>query len=389
MDENIKNELAKIADKTSETLKAFEAKVSETGTSTAALKADLQAVTKDYSEVSKEIEALQASVLEVQQKGADSFLTGRASTESLGNQFVNSTAFSKFTSGESSRASLDVQNNTILTGGDNSLTDHVKTAFVGGAVNTVSLLDALPRIPVNSNLVYFSKETGFTNNAAVQVEGAAKAESSIVIAESSEEIKTIAHCLRVSKQSLSDASYLQAYLDSRMGYGVRRKAEDQIVAGTAATELSGLAKTGNHTVVDVTADATISDAALSLKTSVEVAGYVPTRFVMNPADFAKVENQKSTDGIYTYGSPASATSPILWGVPVIKSVSVPEGAMYCFDSSALFIADREAVSVQMFEQDGDNATQNLVTVRAEARLANVVTASGGIAYGDLTTLGTA
>ena len=40
----------------------------------------------------------------------------------------------------------------------------------------------------------------------------------------------------------------------------------------------------------------------------------------------------------------------------------------------------------MFEQDGDNVTTNLVTIRAEARVAELVFTPAAIVTADLTTL---
>jgi hypothetical protein len=49
-------------------------------------------------------------------------------------------------------------------------------------------------------------------------------------------------------------------------------------------------------------------------------------------------------------------------------------------------ANRESTIVEMFEQDGDNVTKNLVTVRAETRGAELVFTPAAIRTGDITAI---
>ena len=66
----------------------------------------------------------------------------------------------------------------------------------------------------SSNSIEYSKESSWVNGAASQVEGSAKAESTLTFAEVSAPVRTIAHFLRVSKQALSDSTFLASYIRS-------------------------------------------------------------------------------------------------------------------------------------------------------------------------------
>jgi hypothetical protein len=48
------------------------------------------------------------------------------------------------------------------------------------------------------------------------------------------------------------------------------------------------------------------------------------------------------------------------------------------------VYNRSGTVVEMFEQDGDNVQKNLITIRAEARLALAVETPAAALYGNIT-----
>jgi hypothetical protein len=61
---------------------------------------------------------------------------------------------------------------------------------------------------------------------ALQIEGAVKGETDVVVQNVLATIKTIATVLHVSTQSLADTPGLSTWLDSRLRYSVQLRAED-------------------------------------------------------------------------------------------------------------------------------------------------------------------
>ena len=104
---------------------------------------------------------------------------------------------------------------------------------------------------------------------------------------------------------------------------------------------------------------------------------------MNPADWGKIERTKSTTGEYEF-APNLAMTPTLWGLPVVVTNTMTAGK---FMVGAMDIAaqvwNRQGVTVEMSEADDTNFQKNLVTVRAESRLALAIYRPASIQYGSL------
>jgi HK97 family phage major capsid protein len=118
-----------------------------------------------------------------------------------------------------------------------------------------------------------------------------------------------------------------------------------------------------------------------------VAGYAPSAIVMNPADWATVEIDLLVAGTSNAARVAydEAGNPRLFGVPVVKSVGMTADTFAVGDFRQHGnIYDREGVVVQMSESDSDNFTKNLITLRAERRLALTSEVPAAIRAGDLT-----
>jgi len=120
--------------------------------------------------------------------------------------------------------------------------------------------------------------------------------------------------------------------------------------------------------------------------NMESAGLVPDGIVLNPADWAAIDIALFTTAAgQTMRSVNEAGQPVLFGVPVVSSVGMTADtvAVGAF-RQACTIYDREQLTVDMSESDGDNFTKNLITIRAERRLALAVERPAAIVAGDLT-----
>lgn len=204
-------------------------------------------------------------------------------------------------------------------------------------------------------------------------------------------VRTIAHWLRVSKQLMDDAPALAGYIQRRLDYGLRLRLEQQIVNGNGTTpNLSGLLDTGNFTPYSPGADETIFDAVNRAKYQVWSSDYVPDTVVLNPEDWGAAERAKASgggDGHYiagvSYQYLQNGMVPLLWGMRVAVSNAVAVGTFIVFASDATMLWVRQGVTVEAFEQDADNVTKNLVTIRAEMRAAFTVFRPAAVVAGDL------
>ncbi|MGB0568411.1 MAG: phage major capsid protein [Alteromonas macleodii] len=373
-------------------LSAHTDEVKEMGKASAKTTADMKAMLEDHASIRDQLKALGDDFTTLSQQ-SEKLDVEASKQEGLGTQFVNSDAFKNFVNGSTQKASATFQNNTIVTGGDNSVTDHFKLpGVVPGAFRKLGVMPTVAQGQTNSNIVYFSRELAWTNAAAETAENTTKPESTLTFEEVNTPIQTIAHWLKISKQALSDSPFVQSYVDGRLSHGVRQRMESQIINGDGlGANYSGWLASGNSTATSPLLTTDIFGLANKMKTEIEVADYMADYFYMNPLDWSAVETIRrgtgdaafvgGDGGVVNYaqnGMPA-----MLWGIPVITSNAVPSGTMICKSVDADMHVNREGVTVQMFEQDGTNVQDNLVTVRAEARGAELIFTPAAIRTGDI------
>lgn len=315
---------------------------------------------------------------------------GEKAGEGWGEQFTKSDSYKAFQSGATQKARIEVKN--TLTGTDANVAPDRIAGIVPGASNILTIESLYASIPTTSNAIEFTKEASFTNSAAEAAEGASKAESAITWSLVNQPVSTVAHWIKISRQLAMDNTALAAYVEARMRYGVQRKVETQLVSGDGtAPNIAGFLKSGNYTAhgyADASLGSSLKKLVLVRKViaDLEVAGYSPSAIVLNPADWATIEIDLLTSSVNAVRvSYTQAGQPMLWGVPVVKSVGMTADNFAVGDFRQHGnIYNREGVVVQMSESDSDNFTKNLITLRAERRLALTSEVPAAIRAGDLT-----
>ena len=372
---------------------AIELQNANNGKASESLRADMKAMAQDHEGMIKELQNTVGDLQTGIEQGSLGHAGGEAKAESVGKQFVNSDGYASFKNGSSTKARVEFQNNTITTGGDNSVTRHEQLpGVVPGAYRQLTVLPTVESAQTSSNIVYYSREASFANGAAPTAEGGSKPEATLTFEEVSVPIVTVPHFLKVSKQALDDSTFLQSYIDRRLSYGVQLEIENQIITGDGTGQnFSGWLATGNNVVTDPAGTVDIYGLASKMKYEIIGADYVPDYFYMNPADWANAETARRGTGDNAFVAASGAVvyvnnglTALLWGIPVVLSNSVPVGTMVCKSRDADMYLDRMQTVVEMFEQDGDNVQTNLVTVRAEARGAEAVMIPAAIRTGDIT-----
>ncbi len=390
----IKASFEAIDKKVGSALAKHDAEVLELGKATKKTSEELKAFTEQHAELHAELKKMGDSMTAFEQSQSKPAASA-AMQEGLGTQFVASDAFSGFKNGMTTKASQIFQNNTIVEGTGNTVTRHEQLpGVVPGAVRQLTVMPTVAKGTTSSNVIYYSRELLWTNNAAETAEATEKPESVLTFEEVQENVRTIPHFIKVSKQALDDSSFLSSYINQRMAQGVRQKIETQIISGLGTgVTLNGWLKTGNHTVTSPLLTIDIYGLANKMKYEIIAADYTPDYFYMNPADWSAAEQSRrsSTDNAFIAASGAvsyinNGLTPLLWGLPVIMSNAIPVGTIICKSIDADMYFSRDDVKVEMFEQDGDNVTTNLITVRAEARGAEAVMLPAAIRTGDITSI---
>lgn len=356
----------------------------------AAVKANMEAMMADIEGAYKgELKAFQAQIDDLVERGEGDANDQNAPVKTTGQLFVESDGYKKYLAREQKSVRMEVEGvkNTITNSGNNTSTHDQMLGVQGAAFRRLTVAPTIDAAPTASNIVYYSRETVWTNNAAEQAgEGADKAESDLIIVEDNKAVQTIAHTLKASKQALDDSQYLMGFIDRRMRHGVNNRLETQIMMGNGVGQnLSGWDASGNHTVTTGVGAGNSIGLVNRMKTEILSADYEPDYVYMNPIDWAVIETTQRGAGDAAYVAASGAVTyvnggltPLLWGLPVVVSNNVPSGTIFVKSFLADLYRDREQAIVEFFEQDEDNVQKNLVTVRAELRGAHCVIAPAAI-----------
>ena len=291
--------------------------------------------------------------------------------------------------GDKSRIRVGVKAITSLTTGGGAAGDLIVPQRNPGIIRqpdrAMTIRDLLSVGRTTSNSIEFVQETGFTNNAAPVAEGALKPESSLEFNLQTTPVRTIAHWIQASKQILQDVPALQSYIDTRMRFGLEIEEEDQILSGdgTGQNLLGLIPQATPFDTGRVRPGDTRIDVIRRAMTQVRLAEYRADAIVLHPSDWEEIELTKTDDGAYVWANPRGLLGPTLWGLPVIDTTAVEEGEFLVGNfQMAAMLWDREDAVVDISTEDRDNFVKNMVTIRAEERLALEVSRPEALIYGD-------
>ena len=380
-----------MSDQLNQVVEAIEKKQSEIDAMLKSAGAESKSAVEAAEKAAKELKAMGDRLLEIEQKQAEGIKKGYEMPKSLGESFATSDEFKAFAEGRTSKARLEVKNTITGQSGspaansDTIVAPQRQVGIVAGAFRNLRIRDIMPSGTTSSNLVEYTRELAFTNAAAETAEGATKPEATLTFELASAPVKTIAHWLKLSKQVMDDAPALASYVDTRLRYGVDLRIDQQLLNGNGSGQnIGGLAKAGNHTAFTPASGDNAIDSINRAIYLVAAADYNATAIILNPADWGAIERTKTQDDAYVFGAP-QRLAPTLWGLPVVATNTMTAGKFMvgAFDMAAQ-VWNRQGTVVEMSEADDTNFQKNLVTVRAEARLALAIYRPVSIQYGSLT-----
>lgn len=310
--------------------------------------------------------------------------------ESIGRQFVGTDEYKAWAEKPTTpKYRQQFKAITSLTSGTGGAGDLVQEQRVPGIIATpnrvLTVRDLISAGRTVSNTIEYILETGFINAAAMVAEGNPKPESSLSFDLETAPVRTLAHWMDASKQILDDAPMLASYIDTRLRFGLQIVEEDQILAGDGTGQnLHGLIPqaTDFQTSRAQPGDTRI-DIIRRAMTQVRLAEYRASAIMLHPEDWEEIELTKTTEGAYVWGNPATLLNPTIWGLPVIESTALSSGEFLIGNfMMAAQIWDRELSNVEVSTETGDNFKTNMVTIRAEERLALTVYRPEAIVFGD-------
>jgi HK97 family phage major capsid protein len=201
-------------------------------------------------------------------------------------------------------------------------------------------------------------------------------------------VRTIAHLFKASRQILDDAPALRSYIDARARYGLRLEEEDELLNGDGTgAHIKGLIPSA--TAFNAAFVATLKQRMDTIRLAilqVFLSNFPASGIVLNPTDWAAVQLTKDSTGRYIIGNPQDGNAPRLWNLPVVESLSMPatEFLVGAFDLGAQ-IFDRMEIEVLLSTENSTDFEKNMITLRAEERLAMAVYRPLAFVHGDFDT----
>lgn len=241
-----------------------------------------------------------------------------------------------------------------------------------------------------SNAVPYMVETVTSAGATEVAEGAVKPEADISFAEATAPVVTIAVTLQVTNQLLEDVGFMQAYVQGRLRLFVLNREDNQLINGNGTPpNLTGIltvagVNTQTFSLASHAADGTVGvDDIYMGMVDIREAFLDPSSVGMAAATWALFQLAKDGNQNYLLGGPGNTAAPRIWGVPVVLNERFPAAAnaaeaIAIWAREAAMVVRRNSVTLAVSDSHAETFTSNVLTFRAEERIAFPIFRPAGI-----------
>ncbi|HEY1179792.1 MAG TPA: phage major capsid protein [Phytomonospora sp.] len=273
------------------------------------------------------------------------------------------------------------------------------------AMRKTRIRDLFPKSSTTASALHGVIETGWVNNAKqVRQRYAAdgtspatgadsdvfghKPKSKITLRNVLYPVATIAHTLDAHKNILDDEPRLKTFLNMRMAEGVKYAEDYDLLHSVGGSEeITGLFNvTGVQNYTGKATDKYSVQIRRAI-TKAQLAEYDPTGIVISPEMWENVEVEEDGYGGFRVAvNVAVGAVKQVWHLDVACTTAMSD-ANFLIGAFGLGaqLHDRETVNVTMSTENADNFERNVVTFRAEERLALEVPRPESFVIGSWTT----
>lgn len=337
--------------------------------------------------------------------------SGAPSKLSFGQSIVGSDGYKSMLNGQSKGVAVEVKAaNTIdegiipaYSGGAGQGGQLVAPQFLPGVVplkfQQLTIADLLAQGTTTSSSLTYVIEAAFQDLTNTVLEKGTKPQLDLTLARRQDNVAKIANVAKVTDEMFQDADQFEAYLSNRMVFGVKRAEETQLLNGNGtAPNLQGLLnRTGLATAVVTTAGLTAVKAMEGIFnqiTALRATSFVePDAIVIHPNDWQTIRLGKDTQGQYyaggpftgAYGNGGYTNVADIWGVKAVITTAIAQGTVFVggFQECGQ-VFRRQGITLEMTNSNVDDFVNNLITLRAEERLALAVYRPAGFGKVTLT-----
>lgn len=337
---------------------------------------------------------LNGIVTEPSEKEIKSNIAHVKNAGTLGQRFVNSTAYKNFLRDHEAFESKNDSIELRVKAGE-------ETTTVPAPLNTVdngdlapvrlpgiedvtyhrpnTLLDLITQGSTNSPWLEYRQLISVENNARIVKESKTTADadalkplSTLKTRTADAKTYTYADGVEATNQEFVDDGALTSLIDGVLRQNLRDVIEDKILNGAGgADEPTGILNTTG--LLDAAFSTDIFESVRKAKTLLlNTSHTIPQALLLNPEDDEDIDLAKDGEARYYNGGPFSQNQPTLWGVPRVVSPLIPKGTALMGDFRQVQLLTYEAVSVVAFNQHKDYAQRNLTYIRAELRALQMI-----------------
>jgi len=334
----------------------------------------------------------------------------RAEVKAFGKSIVESAGYKSMLDGQSKGVQIEYKANTIdegiipaFNGGAGQGGQLVAPQLLPGIVplkfQTLTIADLLAQGTTTSSSISYVIEAAFNDTTATVAEKGLKPQLDLTLARRQDNVSKIANVAKVTDEMFQDASQFEAYLSNRMVFGVKRAEEAQLLNGNGTSpNLQGLLnRTGLAAAVTTAAGLTAVKAMEGIFnqiTALRATSFVePDAIVIHPTDWQTIRLGKDSQGQYygggpftgAYGNGGYTNVASIWGLRAVVTTAIPQGTVFVggFQECAQ-VFRRQGITLEMTNSNVDDFVNNLITLRAEERLALAVYRPAGFGKVTLT-----
>ena len=247
---------------------------------------------------------------------------------------------------------------------------------VEGARTPLVIRDLFGAENISGSTLVYLVEGAIQGAPAVTTEGAEKPQ--VHFADPTVKTVSLAKVachIKESDEYINDYPFLASAINGRLIYELGLVEQGKLVTDLLGT--SGI-QTGTYASTGTATD--IADAILQASMDVQAqTGFAADAVVLNPADWYILRVGKDgEDRYYGGGYFGDQAIPNIWGIPVCVSASVASGTVIvgAFKTCAS-VVQNGGIRVEAVNTNEDDFVKNLMTIRAEERLALAVRRPAG------------
>jgi len=194
-------------------------------------------------------------------------------------------------------------------------------------------------------------------------------------------LKKIAGFIKLSDEMIEDLDFVVSEINGRLLEELAYFEESQLLSGNGTgSNLQGLLNRGIGQL-EAEVDEAVADVLFRAMTKVSLdSGLSADGLVINPADYQALRLAKDTNEQYygggyfagQYGNGGIMENPPVWGLRTVVSPLVAAGTALVGNFNSATVYRKGGVRVESTNSHASDFTNNLVTIRAEERIALAV-----------------